>query len=86
MTAHTATKIARHLGRLLCGHLALAMASTAAVTVLGAHSHRPALYALWAALPLTGAAWAVARATEKRRMLHERNASTADPTDWTSAA
>ncbi|MEU8791013.1 hypothetical protein [Streptomyces sp. NPDC048643] len=86
MTAHTATTFARHLGRLLCLHLALAMVCTAAFTVRGGHSHRTALYALWAALPLTGVAWALARAAEKRESRRERDASTADPTDWTSAA
>ncbi|MFF1515352.1 hypothetical protein [Streptomyces sp. NPDC058305] len=86
MTAHTATTIARLLGRLLCLHLALAMASAAASTVLGAHTHRTALYALWAALPLTGAAWALARSAEKRRSRRDRDASTADAADWTSAA
>lgn len=86
MTAHTATTLARLLGRLLCGHLALAMASTAAFTALGVHTHRAPLYALWAALPVTGIAWALARAAEKRRLLRERDASTADPADWTPAA
>lgn len=86
MSAPSASTIARGLGRLLCLHLALAMASAAAFTLLGARTHRTALYALWAALPLTGVAWAFARAGEKRRTRRERDASTADPTDWTSAA
>ncbi|MEU0787647.1 hypothetical protein ABZ341_39670 [Streptomyces sp. NPDC006173] len=86
MSASFASTIARRLGRLLCLHLALAMASTAAFTVLGVHTRRTALWALWAALPLTGVAWALARAGEKRQSRRERDTSTADPTDWTSAA
>lgn len=90
MTAHTpspiATTITRHLGRLLCGHLALALTATATLATLGVHTHRAALYALWAVFPLTAAAWALARAAEKRHLRSERNARSADPTDWTSAA
>ncbi|MFG2312115.1 hypothetical protein ACGFS9_26130 [Streptomyces sp. NPDC048566] len=86
MTTTAATAITRRLGRLLCGHLALAMSATAALSVLGARGQHTALLVVWAAFPLTALAWALARADEKRRQVRDRNASTADPADWTPAA
>ncbi|MEU6991049.1 hypothetical protein ABZ953_10390 [Streptomyces sp. NPDC046465] len=86
MTTSSADALARHAGRLLCWHLALAMVLTAS---LGLHPYdrlRPALYVLWAALPLTAAAWALARAHQKRRLRQERSRHTAQPDDWTPAA
>ncbi|GAA2314196.1 hypothetical protein OKJ48_10070 [Streptomyces kunmingensis] len=80
MTTHIATP----LGRILCGHLALAMSGTATLVLLEAERYRAALYLLWAALPVTAAAWALARAHEKRRLRRERDAHTARPADWTS--
>ncbi|MGV2920712.1 hypothetical protein [Streptomyces alfalfae] len=65
MTTARADALARHTGRLLCHHLALAMTLTAAFTAHPVDSCRPALYWLWAALPLTATAWALARAHQK---------------------
>ncbi|MFI0241147.1 hypothetical protein [Streptomyces sp. NPDC016845] len=86
MTTHTATALARNLGRLLCAHLALAMAGAATVAWLDADRYRTALYVLWAALPASAALWALARVNEKRHLRRDRDADTARPADWTSVA
>ncbi|MFJ9041754.1 hypothetical protein ACIRF8_34950 [Streptomyces sp. NPDC102406] len=86
MTTHTAIALARHVGRILCWHLALAMTGSAASVLLDADRYDPALYALWAALPVTAVAWALARAVEKRHQRRERDARSADSADWTPAA
>ncbi|MYW65770.1 hypothetical protein GTY65_17160 [Streptomyces sp. SID8379] len=86
MNTHTATTLTRHLGRLLCWHLAAAMTLSAAYTLAHPHGHRVGLYLLWAALPLSSLAWALARACEKRHLRHDRERDTADPTDWTPIA
>ncbi|MGV2917127.1 hypothetical protein [Streptomyces alfalfae] len=86
MTTPRADALARHAGRLLCHHLALAMALTAALTAHPAETWRPALYLLWAALPLTATAWTLARAHQKRLQRCERSRHTSHPTDWTPAA
>ncbi|MFF1377576.1 hypothetical protein [Streptomyces sp. NPDC058308] len=85
MTTSSADALARHAGRLLCRHLALAMVLTALFGLHPSDRYRSALYLLWAALPLTAAAWALARARQKRRLRHERSRHIARPDDWTPA-
>ncbi|MFJ8827520.1 hypothetical protein ACIREE_37910 [Streptomyces sp. NPDC102467] len=86
MTTHTAITLARHLGRILCWHLALAMAGTATRVLPHADRYRTGLYLWWAALPVTAAVWALARANEKRHLQRERDTHTARPADWTPTA
>ncbi|MEV0125125.1 hypothetical protein AB0I16_26920 [Streptomyces sp. NPDC050703] len=86
MTTPRADALARHTGRLLCHHLALAMTLTAAFTAHPAETYRPALYLLWAALPLTATAWALARAHQKHHQRREYRRHISHPTDWTPAA
>ncbi|MYT68271.1 MULTISPECIES: hypothetical protein [unclassified Streptomyces] len=86
MNTHTATALARHLGRLLCWHLALAMLCTAGYTLSAIHTHRTVLYLTWAALPLTALLWATTRALEKHHLNRDRAADTTHTSDWTPAA
>ncbi|QQC87904.1 hypothetical protein [Streptomyces alfalfae] len=49
-------------------------------------SCRPALYWLWAALPLPATAWTLARDHQKHLQRRERHRHISHPTDWTPAA
>ncbi|MEU6123406.1 hypothetical protein [Streptomyces sp. NPDC047123] len=86
MPTNRADAAARHTGRLLCLHLALAMSLTAGSAVFGVDDHRLGLYLLWAALPLSAAAWALARFRQKRVRHEERSHHVGHPADWESVA